>query len=58
MAFYPAHCDNICNGCEKNKCGWCIWKDRSTPEYKSESFKVDNYEKPYEWGDEFGYVRH
>lgn len=29
MAFYPAHCDNICKGCEKNKGGWCIWKDRS-----------------------------
>lgn len=29
MAFYPAHCDNDCNGCEKNSCGWCIWKDRS-----------------------------
>lgn len=28
MAFYPAHCDNICKGCEKNKEGWCIWKDR------------------------------
>lgn len=29
MAFYPAHCDNICKGCEKkNKSNWCIWKDR------------------------------
>lgn len=28
MAFYPAHCDNICKGCEKNKADWCIWKDR------------------------------
>ena len=29
MAFYPAHCDNVCYECEKNKSGWCIWKDRS-----------------------------
>lgn len=29
MAFYPAHCDNICKGCKKkNKSNWCIWKDR------------------------------
>lgn len=28
MAFYPAHCDNICEGCEKNHSDWCIWKDR------------------------------
>lgn len=33
MAFYPAHCDNNCKGCEKNSCGWCLWKDRATPYY-------------------------
>ena len=50
MAFYPAHCDNNCKGCEKNTCGWCIWKDRATPEYRSESFanqyKVEGKGKP------------
>lgn len=33
MAFYPAHCDDKCRDCEKNICGWCIWKDRATPYY-------------------------
>lgn len=42
MAFYPAYCDNNCKGCEKNFCGWCIWKDMATAEYKTESFKVEN----------------
>ena len=42
MAFYPAHCDNNCNSCEKNHCGWCIWKDRATPKYQTESFTAQN----------------
>lgn len=46
MAFYPAHCDNNCKGCEKNTCGWCIWKDRATPEYKTAAFKTNS--KDYE----------
>lgn len=29
MAFFEAHYDNICLGCEKNLCGWCIWRDNS-----------------------------
>lgn len=62
MAFYPAHCDNNCKGCEKNSCGWCVWKDIATPEYKTEVFEIETvkskYAKPYEWGDEFGYVKH
>lgn len=59
MAFYPAHCDGNCQGCEKNSCGWCSWKDRATPYYKTEAFKVESKsEKPYEWGDEYGYVKH
>lgn len=33
MAFYPAHCDNICKECEKNKSGWCIWKDIAVCNY-------------------------
>lgn len=33
MAFYLATCDSHCDGCSQNKCGWCIWKDVSTPDY-------------------------
>lgn len=50
MAFYPAHCDNNCDGCEKNHCEWCIWKDKATPKYQSESFtalnKIEGKGKP------------
>lgn len=54
MAFYPAHCDNICKGCEKNKAGWCIWKDRGVGgvttaieainENETKSFKITSNE--------------
>ena len=27
MAYFEAHCDSNCIGCEKNRSGWCIWKD-------------------------------
>lgn len=27
MAYKPASCDQICQGCEKNASGWCVWKD-------------------------------
>lgn len=42
MGFIPASCDNNCKGCEKNSCGWCTWKDRATPYYKTEAFKAMN----------------
>lgn len=50
MAFYPAHCDNVCKGCEQNKCGWCDWKDRATPEYRTHAFKspIDNKTEYYD----------
>ena len=30
MAYYPAHCDNICEGCNMNRSGWCIVFDKAT----------------------------
>lgn len=42
MAYYPAHCDNNCTGCEKNHCGWCDWNDKATPEYKPEVIKANS----------------
>jgi len=38
MAFKPASCDGQCKGCEQNKCGWCVWLDRATPEYASVTY--------------------
>lgn len=42
MAFYPTHCDNNCKDCEKNFCGWCLWKNRATQYYETEAFKALN----------------
>lgn len=33
MAYFPAHCDNNCKGCEMNTGGWCGWRDRATSDY-------------------------
>lgn len=27
MAYFPASCDQICEGCSQNKCGWCAFHD-------------------------------
>ena len=48
MAFYPAHCDEQCKECEKNQCGWCIWKDQATPYYSTESFTATQTNVYYE----------
>lgn len=48
MAFYPAHCDEQCKECEKNQCGWCIWKDQATPYYNTESFTATQTNVYYE----------
>ena len=46
--FYPAHCDEQCKECEKNQCGWCIWKDQATPYYNMESFTATQTNVYYE----------
>lgn len=48
MAFYPAHCDEQCKECEKNHCGWCIWKDQATPYYNTDSFTATQTNVYYE----------
>ena len=30
MAYFPASCDYKCKECSQNKCGWCVFLDRST----------------------------
>ena len=27
MAYFPAHCDHNCKGCQMNNCGWCGFLD-------------------------------
>ena len=29
MAYFPASCDYDCKDCSQNKCGWCVFHDRS-----------------------------
>lgn len=41
MAFYPAHCDHKCDGCQKNNgCGWCIYYDKPIGNYVSGTFST------------------
>lgn len=43
MAYFPASCDNKCEGCEKNLSSWCIWKDTSIPRQHSNVAQVNTY---------------
>lgn len=45
MAFYPAHCDNKCDGCEKNRSEWCIWKDKPTSKYSASNYVIKSIQE-------------
>lgn len=42
MAYYPAHCDNICEGCDMNRNGWCIAFDKATTFAATESANMQS----------------
>lgn len=43
MAYFPAHCDHDCKGCQMNSCGWCSFLDTAVEGYDFKNSTTAHY---------------